>query len=125
MDTRSAQLGRRAWHHTRRLVWPLLRQTLGWMFILLGLVGLVLPLLQGVLFLVIGVILVGRRNWLIRRTTVGLKRGLRRWARHHHHIVARPGRMALRAQHECSRQSRRLHRRFAQRAQRQVDRSIQ
>ncbi|HRC76656.1 MAG TPA: hypothetical protein PLO33_13355, partial [Kouleothrix sp.] len=47
----------------RRLVWPVVRQVLGWLFIILGVLGLVLPVLQGVLFLVIGVALVGRRNW--------------------------------------------------------------
>ena len=62
------------------IAWGLLRQVLGWFFILLGLVGLVLPVLQGVLFLVIGIALVGRRNWLIRRSTLVFKRFLRRWA---------------------------------------------
>lgn len=99
----------------RRIVWPVLRQIIGWCFIALGLLGLVLPVLQGVLFLVIGVALVGRRNWLIRRATIAMKRGLRRWARHPRPWVARPGRLALHAQHECSRQSRRLHRRLAER----------
>jgi hypothetical protein len=100
-----------------RLAWPVIRQVLGWMFILLGLLGLVLPVLQGVLFLVIGVALVGRRNWLIRRTSFGIKRGLRRWAAHPSPFVGRPGRLALRAQHQYSRQSRRLHRSLADRFQ--------
>jgi hypothetical protein len=98
-----------------RRVWPLMRQVLGWMFILLGILGLVLPVLQGVLFLVIGVALVGRRNWLIRRSTVAVKRYLRRWARVEHRLIGALGRMALKAQRQCSRQSRQLHRRFAAR----------
>ena len=103
------------WQRTRRLIWPVLRQVLGWFFIALGLVGLVLPVLQGVLFLVIGIALVGRRNWLIRRTSLVIKRGLRRWARHERPWMARTGRLALHAQHRYSRQSRRLHRHVAAR----------
>ena len=44
---------------------------LGWIFILLGIAGLFLPVLQGVLFLCIGLILLSRRSkrvrWLIMR----------------------------------------------------------
>jgi uncharacterized membrane protein YbaN (DUF454 family) len=97
-----------------RLIWPLLRQALGWFFILLGLLGLVLPVLQGVLFLVIGVTLVGRRNWLIRRSMLIFKRGLRRWAAARAPLVGAAGRIALRAQWKCSRESRHLHRRYAE-----------
>ena len=98
-----------------RRAWPIMRQVLGWMFILLGILGLVLPVLQGVLFLVIGVALVGRRNWLIRRSAIALKRFLRRWARVEHRQIGAFGRMALKAQRQCSRQSRQLHRRLAAR----------
>lgn len=45
--------------------------SLGWFFILLGILGLFLPILQGVLFLCIGLILLSRRSvrvrWLIMR----------------------------------------------------------
>ena len=99
------------------MAWPVIRQVLGWFFIFLGLLGLLLPVLQGVLFLVIGVALVGRRNWLIRRAALLIKRWLRRWAKVPTPVVGSLGRMALRAQHESSRQSRRLHRRFAKRRQ--------
>ena len=94
------------------IAWRLLRQVLGWFFILLGLLGLVLPVLQGVLFLVIGVALVGRRNWLIRRSTLLFKRFLRRWAAVQSPLVGGAGRLALRAQWKCSRESRHLHRRY-------------
>src|SRR3954469_16924978 len=94
------------------LIWPLLRQVLGWLFILLGLLGLVLPVLRGVLFLVIGVALVGRRNWLIRRSTLIFKRFLRRWAAVQNPIIGGAGRIALRTQWKCSRESRHLHRRY-------------
>jgi hypothetical protein len=99
------------------LAWPVIRQVLGWFFIFLGVLGLLLPVLQGVLFLVIGVALIGRRHWLLRRAAVLIKRSLRRWARVPTPVVGPLGRMALRAQHECSRQSRRLHRRLAERKQ--------
>jgi hypothetical protein len=97
------------------LAWPVIRQVIGWFFIFLGLLGLFLPVLQGVLFLVIGVALVGRRNWLIRRAAMLIKRSLRRWAKVSTPVIGPLGRMALRAQHEFSRQSRRLHRRIAER----------
>ena len=103
-----------------RRAWPVIRQVIGWFFIFLGLLGLVLPILQGVLFLVLGVALVGRRNWLIRRSALLLKRFLRRWAALPTPLIGRLGRLALAAQHEYSRQSRRLHRRFAERAHRRA-----
>ncbi len=108
-----------------RLIWPLLRQVLGWFFILLGLLGLVLPVLQGVLFLVIGVALVGRRNWLIRRSMLVFKRFLRRWAAVRAPLVAGAGRIALRAQWKCSRESRHLHRRYAKWRRRRVTPAIE
>lgn len=115
MNQRRQLVYQRAALALRRVVWPVARQTLGWLCIAVGLLGLVLPLLQGVLFLVIGVALVGRRNWLIRRSTLAIKRGLRRWARVRTPVLGLAGRLALRAQHQCSRQSRRLHRRLAER----------
>src|SRR6476661_5823248 len=107
------------------IAWWLLRQILGWFFILLGLLGLVLPVLQGVLFLVIGVALVGRRNWLIRRSMLVFKRFLRRWAAVQMPLVGAVGRIALRAQWKCSRESRHLHRRFAEWRQRRVTSAIE
>jgi hypothetical protein len=107
------------------LAWWLLRQVLGWFFILLGLLGLVLPVLQGVLFLVIGVALVGRRNPLIRRVRLIFKRFLRRWAAARSPLVGGAGRLALRAQWKCSRESRHLHRRYSEWRQRRVSHSIE
>ena len=97
---------------TWRLFWPIMRQVLGWLFILLGLIGMVLPILQGVLFLVIGIALVGRRNIVIRRSSIAIKRGLRRWAALPHPLVGPSGRAALRAQREFSRRSRHAHQRY-------------
>jgi hypothetical protein len=92
-----------------RLVWPVFRQALGWFFILLGLLGLALPILQGVIFLVIGIALVGRRHPVIRWVAVSFKRLLRRWAALPTPLIGPLGRMALRGQHKVSRQRRRLH----------------
>ncbi|HSD34874.1 MAG TPA: PGPGW domain-containing protein [Alphaproteobacteria bacterium] len=39
----------------------------GWLFILLGVVGLFLPFLQGILFLFIGVLLLSRESEIVRR----------------------------------------------------------
>jgi hypothetical protein len=107
------------------IAWWLLRQVLGWFFILLGLLGLVLPVLQGVLFLVIGVALVGRRNWLIRRSRILFKRFLRRWAAVRSPLVGGAGRIALRAQWKCSRESRHLHRRYTEWRLRRLTPSIE
>jgi hypothetical protein len=92
-----------------RVIWPVFRQTLGWLFILLGLIGLVLPVLQGVIFLVIGIALVGRRNPIIRRASVLFKLFVRRWAAVEAPLIGPLGRLALRGQQEISRQRRRLH----------------
>jgi hypothetical protein len=92
-----------------RLAWPVVRQVIGWLFILLGLIGLVLPILQGVIFLVIGIALVGRRHPLIRYVSVYFKLFLRRWATLPTPVIGPLGRMALHGQQEVSRQRRRLH----------------
>ena len=92
-----------------RVIWPVFRQVLGWLLILLGLIGLVLPILQGVIFLVIGIALVGRRHPVIRYVSVYFKLFLRRWAAIETPVIGPLGRMALRGQQEVSRQRRRLH----------------
>lgn len=40
---------------------------LGWLFIILGIVGLFLPVLQGVLFLLIGLALLSKESRFVRR----------------------------------------------------------
>lgn len=92
-----------------RRAWPVMRQILGWFCIVLGLLGLVLPILQGGLFLVIGIALVGRRNVLIRWAAVRYKQFVRRWAALDLPLIGWAGRLALRAQQESSRRRRQLH----------------
>lgn len=66
--------------------WRLTRVSAGSALVLLGLVGLFLPVLQGVLFLLSGLAVLGAEfPWardLLRRLRVLLKRGLRRARRH-------------------------------------------
>jgi hypothetical protein len=115
MERTRVEQYQRSYHVRRRLaiawrrVWPVFRQVLGWLCILLGLLGLVLPVLQGVIFLVIGIALVGRRHPLIRYVTVYFKLFLRRWAALQTPVIGPLGRLALRGQQNLSRQRRRLH----------------
>lgn len=88
--------------------WKILRPVLGWLCIVLGIAGLVLPILQGTLLLALGIALVGRRNWLIRWVSVHSKLLLRQWAAAHSPVVAVPGQWLLKAQQHFSRQRRRL-----------------
>jgi hypothetical protein len=101
-------------------MWPIVRQVLGWFFIGLGLLGIVLPVLQGVLFLMIGIALVGRRNVVIRWAAVRFKQFVRRWAALDLPLIGSLGRLALRAQQESSRRRRQLHWWWAERRARQV-----
>lgn len=91
-----------------RSIWPIGRQVLGWLFIIFGIIGIFLPILQGVIFIVIGIALVGRRNWLLRWLVVHLKLLLRSWASHPTPSFAFLGRLALRGQQRLSMQRRRL-----------------
>lgn len=96
-----------AWR-TARWLGRMLRQALGWFCIALGLIGLALPVLQGMPFLVIGVLLVGRRHRLIRLGGVIGRRILRRWAALPTPLIGPLGRMALRLQRQLARQLRHL-----------------
>jgi uncharacterized membrane protein YbaN (DUF454 family) len=53
---------------------PLLRHILGWSLLLLGVVGLFLPILQGVLFLAMGAALLSPDIPLFHRMLVSLER---------------------------------------------------
>jgi hypothetical protein len=66
--------------HVVRRILPAARQIAGWCCIAAGFALLVLPG-PGVLLLLIGVALLGRRNLVMRRLLVGLRRQFRRWAR--------------------------------------------
>ena len=85
-----------------------LRLILGWFFIGLGVLGVILPILPGMPWLIIGTWLIGRRSRLFRKTGVAGKRFLRRWAAHQRPVIGGLGRWALRTQREASRQRRRV-----------------
>ncbi|NJN65401.1 MAG: hypothetical protein HC884_01150 [Chloroflexaceae bacterium] len=89
-----------------REIWAWVRPAVGWGFILLGIVGLFLPVLQGLLFLAIGVSLVGRRSRALRWLTVQIKLLLRRWAALPTPLVGPVGRWLWKAWQRTSRQQR-------------------
>ena len=58
---------------------------IGWLFIALGILGLFLPFLQGILFLIIGLAILSTRSELIRRFLSALEK---RYPHHYEHIHA-------------------------------------
>jgi hypothetical protein len=89
-------------------IWRFLRSVLGWFCIGLGILGLVLPILNGTFFLAIGIMLVGRRHPVLRWWSVHIKLFFRQWAKHSNPMLRRPGRWALSIQQNFSRQRRRF-----------------
>ena len=108
---RSLPDDRPAWTlaHTACLrIWRALRPSLGWLCLALGVLGIIFPLLPGIPFLLAGVALVGRRNWLLRWASIHEKRLLRRWSNHPTPMVRQAGRWLARQQrHVASRLRRR------------------
>lgn len=68
----------RAW--VRRKGGPIARQVLGWALILLGIAGVILPILQGIIFLALGVLVLGPRNPVIRWVRIRTYLLLRAWS---------------------------------------------
>ncbi|MFN8568132.1 MAG: hypothetical protein U0Z44_11585 [Kouleothrix sp.] len=89
-------------------IWPILRPTLGWCCIIIGVLGVLLPVIPGMPLLFPGIALVGRRTRVIRWWAVLITRQLRRWAALRLPLIGQAGRWALLAQHQVSRQRRRL-----------------
>jgi len=56
---------------------------IGWLFIVLGIFGLFLPILQGVLFILIGLAILSTRSEIIKRF---LKHLEERYPRHHERV---------------------------------------
>jgi uncharacterized membrane protein YbaN (DUF454 family) len=56
---------------------------IGWFFIILGILGLFLPILQGILFIMIGLAILSSRSEMIKRF---LKHLENRYPRHHKRI---------------------------------------
>ena len=67
----------------RRHLW------LGWIFIVLGVLGIFLPILQGILFLVIGLLVLGRVSPRVRLWRWRMRRRFPWWARQYDKVEAR------------------------------------
>ena len=70
--------------HTRVVA----RLVAGWAFMLLGVLGLFLPVLQGILFIVIGIALLSKHVRMFRKLKIGIYRRfprLRHQVQHAHH----------------------------------------
>lgn len=65
----------------------------GWAFIFFGVLGLFLPILQGILFLLIGFILLSRESEWARRQLEKLKTRYPRFAEKYDEAEARAGRL--------------------------------
>jgi hypothetical protein len=89
-------------------IWFVLRPLLGWTFIVLGVIGMPLPIVNGLIFLVLGLALIGPRNKLIRWSRVHIKLLLARWAALPTPVVGPLGRFAQRSAQQVSRQHRRV-----------------
>jgi hypothetical protein len=85
-----------------------LRLLVGGGLIVVGILGVVLPILPGMPFLILGTLVIGRRSRIFRRGSVAGKRFLQRWAAHECPWVARLGRWSLLAQRDTSRRLRQL-----------------
>lgn len=88
--------------------WLLIKPALGWFFIVVGLIGMPMPIVNGLIFLVIGIALVGHRNRQIRWARVQIKLLLEYWAEREQRLLRWSGRLARRSAQEISRQHRRL-----------------
>ncbi len=88
------------------LIWLVVRQGMGWVCLVLGLLIFPLPIPLGLPLIVLSIVLIGRRNPIIRWLRVHFKLLLRRWAALQTPIIGPVGRMALHIQKEFSRKVR-------------------
>ena len=70
--------------------------SLGWFFVFLGILGLFLPILQGILFLLIGFILLSRESEWAKRQLEKLKSRYPRFAEKYDEAEARAERLRQR-----------------------------
>ena len=92
--------------------WPVLRPIIGWVCIIMGVLGIILPILQGIVFLVVGAALIGPRHWLIRKARVSyrlLLRGMARSPRPAVRWLGRRGRQAYGVLHRQIKSLRQRH----------------
>lgn len=60
------------------------RRIIGWTCIVLGLIGLLMPVLPGIALLMVGIVLLGPHEPKLRRTAFTIRWALRRWSRVSH-----------------------------------------
>jgi 2'-5' RNA ligase len=99
-------------------IWPVVRPIIGWLCIALGILGIILPILQGIVFLVIGATLIGRRNPVVRWFRVRYKQLLRTWLHSPNQFLRWMGRRGQQALKAIHRQTRHLRQRLQLRAKR-------
>ncbi len=75
-------------HHTQPSP---VRRVGGWGLIALGIAGIILPALPGVIFIVLGMVVLGPRESLLRRMAFMIRLFLRRWCRVRNPRLARLG----------------------------------
>lgn len=81
---------------------------LGWCLIVIGIPITLLPTPFGIVLVVCGIALVGRRSPILRRTSVITRRLLHRWAALNIPLISQVGRMALQVQQDISHQLQRF-----------------
>lgn len=90
-----------------------LRLVIGCVFIVIGILGVILPILPGTVWFVIASLIIGKRSRLLRRLSVSGKQMLRGWAGRDQRIVRWIGRWSVAAQRDTSRRLRRINFWFA------------
>lgn len=85
-----------------------LRFIIASIFIVIGILGVILPVLPGTVWFIIASLIIGRRSLLLRRLSVAGKRMLRRWTKHRNGFVRWIGRWSVEMQCDTSRRLRRI-----------------
>ncbi len=78
------------------MVWSFLRQLTGWVLIVVGMVMAPLPIPVGLPMIAIGVVMVGRRNRVMRWIRVHIRLAIREWAAQDRPILSPFARWTLR-----------------------------
>jgi UPF0716 family protein affecting phage T7 exclusion len=78
------------------------RRIIGWGFIGLGFLGIILPALPGIVFIAIGILLLGPYDPGLRRIALAIRLVLRRWSQMHNPLIRRLG-WSVRRQHRSLR----------------------
>jgi hypothetical protein len=84
----------------RHIPRTLIRRVLGWGNITLGLLGIVLPVLPGLIFIAVGIVLLGPHDPALRRSAIMIRLILRRWSQCKQRHLRRIGQFARRRYRE-------------------------